>query len=1666
MIVIFCNIKAQLKHILYALLIIAFFLSYTFRARAAEISIFNVNTLNYPIIKASIYPISNSGKSISIQSKEQLGLFENNVEMPIISINCPDEQIGAELSAVLTIDISSSMDASRIDLAKNGAIEWVRLFPTEICETAISIFNHDSYLAHQFSNNKQSLIQSLDYITAWGGTNYNAALIGTPAGAITMLEDAQYKNKSIVLLTDGLSQADEKTIIDLAIDNNIKIYSIIIGMPAPAVLTTISEQTGGLWWDNIAELWEIKNIYRTILMHSLEFEPCEIVWRSNSCDDLIRVSLFADFAPSGAITQYQPPKDKRAILEFEPASHLNFPKVQKDDNYEMNITLIAKNDDIRINSIEPPLRNFTISDYGGEPPPFVIEKNARRTFKVKYSPRDTLFYFGEFNIIGELCNRTSFTASGGQTDSIGNIGQLHIISPNGLERFGILSETNILWSGTSPSDTVIITYSGNGFSWDTISNNAKGNSHRWNIPDRIGDSYLLKITQLSKDINYKNLKIYQTSQSAIRAIAMSKDGKLGISSAGNITARSAESGALLSNIATGQTQVNNLIWDESSVYIARIGEYNNIAVWNYLVPEDAHGFSMNDKRITSAAWSRNGAFLAGSSSEGRLSLWRFPNKAPEHSFRAYDTSITAFALTNNADFAAIASENGMLKLFNTQNGNEAKLIDIYNSQINSLHYSPNDDYLLVGLESSRIEIWNTTFYDLYLRINNLSGAVRKAIFSNNNIHFAVHIGNSIKIYSTEGGKEIAQYTAKSAITDFDWAFDGYRIAVGLQNGEVHIFDIRDLPYRRTIIQEDVSDDYWAIVEPKFKLNKIDFGKITVGQSLDSLFKFAIQNVSAIAFEVDSATISADSQGIFEFRTNPKGYKFNVNEYFPIELRASSQTLGKKTAALNVYSKNRIFSTEIAAEFVQPIILQSDYFIDFGKISIGERSEERAITIENVSSQLIKIDSVVMFGLFSDNFILLSDISFTIEQSSSKQIEFQFAPLQYGKQSIFAKLYYDSHASPIRVNLFGEAIAPEIVKQDTIEIRQILCNGNPIQVPIYLKNIGNGNLIIKDIEFSKYKEIIDFDNSIINKQIIPFDSLYLNISIEPTIIGDYEFTISLLTNIDRNLNVNQEIFVKLTLDSNSIEIEPSILSFDPENEFEEEIKTIFIKNNSLLSLFIDMPIIAHHFEIIGIDANPIAPLSIAEMQVKFNGGVYDSLYLANFTIKDHCNVKQNIYLSAAVGGGIAITSSVTNLLFSRETCDFSEKKQTLELSNIGNKPLIIYNIKIVGDDNFEAEMEDTNPIILPNTSKNIIITQKQGKNDGKDASLIISTNSQNDIGGERVIQIDSKTNIYNIIFALDTINFGELRENISKTERVMLYNTGDLPISFAQLPKGENFEFISIVPKTISVGGSAFANIKFNGGRTDQLYNETLVLTDSCGTEYAVNLIASVSGYPDITITIDSVKAMPGEIIAIPIRIAKIDTSIIGSIREIQTSISFNPNLLFPISPTPLGQIEAGLRTISLSFAPNADYMQPVEYLLMKAMLGDTNNTQLKFGNSQAIADIPIVVEEIDGFFELTGICSTGSLRLISSTGVLELLQNYPNPAKGETIIKFGIIEEGLHRLSIYDYLGKHIITLFEAEMTAGQYQYSLDTKILPLGTYIYLLETPSQKLTRKMQVLR
>ncbi|MCX6146281.1 MAG: T9SS type A sorting domain-containing protein [Candidatus Kapabacteria bacterium] len=307
------------------------------------------------------------------------------------------------------------------------------------------------------------------------------------------------------------------------------------------------------------------------------------------------------------------------------------------------------------------------------------------------------------------------------------------------------------------------------------------------------------------------------------------------------------------------------------------------------------------------------------------------------------------------------------------------------------------------------------------------------------------------------------------------------------------------------------------------------------------------------------------------------------------------------------------------------------------------------------------------------------------------------------------------------------------------------------------------------------------------------------------------------------------------------------------------------------------------------------------------------------------------------------------------------------------------------------------------------------------------------------------------------------------------NVINLDSVFVSIPNTTFFRLTNIKNRIVKPNEGAELSLRFNP-QTIGNQNSTAIFKFN-GNNSPIKIPMIGKGVPSsidtATLKIDPILGKPGDYVNLDFKLVKnSNQNFKNSFTGFKTYLKFNSTLLQPVNGFVSNFVNGKERTIELDLKiPDSklNQIQTNEEILIgsvkfKVGLGNDTISELKIINSQPIGYSKVLINETSSFFKLEGICKDGDVRLFNDSGKLYLDQNYPNPSINNTTIKYEIIEKGNTSLKIYDNTGKIVKILFNESKPAGAYVYSLDTSNFPVGFYFYILNTPTQELSRILEI--
>lgn len=432
-------------------------------------------------MQARFFALDDSGGPQYPKSTE-ISVYENGVRQIIDRITCSDTTASTALSAVLVMDVSTSMRGANLDEAQEGARAWIKGLSMTASECALVSAGDGNHIVQDLTSDTGKLMAAIDALSPRGVMDHNTALLHPVGGGFAAVARGTNK-RVIVLLTDSPTPAlltDE--ILAQAEHLNCTVSVVVLGLPASPALRRIAEQTGGLVVDDVATTDQAIKAYRSILTVMQRPVPCVATWRSSpSCGTADRVVDLLWMGDTSRTTIHLH-SDRKARLEFSP-NHVTMLKPRLGDVVSREILVTARNAAFTVDGIVPSDDAFTMT-----PSRFTLADGESIELTVHYPVRDSTLRNCVFTFDNDVCPQQYFV-SAGHTGRVPSSTTLKLTHPNGGEVFSVGDDIEIRWEGIPAEDSVQIDYStNNGVSWTTLAKKVSGLRYMWRGSSTINDS--------------------------------------------------------------------------------------------------------------------------------------------------------------------------------------------------------------------------------------------------------------------------------------------------------------------------------------------------------------------------------------------------------------------------------------------------------------------------------------------------------------------------------------------------------------------------------------------------------------------------------------------------------------------------------------------------------------------------------------------------------------------------------------------------------------------------------------------------------------------------------------------------------------------------------------------------------------------------------------------------------------------------------------------------------------------------------------------------------------------------------------------------------------------------------------------------------------------------
>ncbi len=955
-----------------AMIITGIVLATTCSLAQRSISLFDIDTTRFPLVTAKFYAFDVLGARVTSFSPADCSIIENGTARTVTRVTCAPNTTPAPISSVLSIDISKSMEENiggsgvrKIDMAKAAAAAWVTAMPLGSSECAVTSFGNLSYLNQDFTTNRQTLLDAIAALSPNGASDFDAAFLRPPGGAIPIAARGSSR-RVVVLITDGVAAGTEGKIIKDALDANVAIYCITLGVEAPEILKRIAEKTGGAWFENVSTVEETQTIYRRILSQSQNLPPCTIEWRSvPACDRVRNVEANLGDGWTSAISYLAP--ESSTPLAVSSSAGLEFGPVPAGSSSQLPVTISARGGDLTVRSISTTDPRFVIMP-PPPPPPFTLASGGSLTLWITFTPTDSSYVYAQLRVVTDGCSETLVHLTGGFLEAHGPP-TLTILRPNGGEFYPTGLDTLITWTGVQPTDAVHLEYStDDGTNWREIAPAATGLQFSWRVPNTPSTKCRVRATHVLPRTTDSSILFSGAHAGGVYAVAFSPDGGSLVTGGDDMKGVlwNARSATTIRTFSGHTDRVRAVAYSADGRWIATGSYDGSVKIWHAPTGVLTRTLTGHTDWVNSVRFSPDGATLVTGSRDGTARIWRISDGAQLKALRAHSASVTDARFNADGTRVATASSDKSAAIWDAASGRLLNVVDA-GAPLWSVAFLPGERRIVTGGDDRSAAVWDIPSGSRIMTLSGHLGAVRSVDVSPDGAWIATASDDATAmLWSTLDGTPARTLLGhRNMVRSIAFSHDGRLVATGSADSTARIWQVD-----RATSNRDITDGRFSIIAPALSgPDTVDFGKVPVNTEAGKLVAF-LRNDAVSPIRVSAIGLRGMDAGEFAIRSGFAPVIIGAADVHAMKFSFTPTSIGLKYATVEIVTLLGTLRRVLRGEGVDARIAATDT-VRLSYLSC-DTHRDTTITITNDGSTPLTISRMDLTGADSLAFQLDPD----------------------------------------------------------------------------------------------------------------------------------------------------------------------------------------------------------------------------------------------------------------------------------------------------------------------------------------------------------------------------------------------------------------------------------------------------------------------------------------------------------------------------------------------------------------------------------------------------------------------------------------------------------------------------------------------------------------------
>jgi hypothetical protein len=390
------------------------------------------------------------------------------------------------------------------------------------------------------------------------------------------------------------------------------------------------------------------------------------------------------------------------------------------------------------------------------------------------------------------------------------------------------------------------------------------------------------------------------------------------------------------------------------------------------------------------------------------------------------------------------------------------------------------------------------------------------------------------------------------------------------------------------------------------------------------------------------------------------------------------------------------------------------------------------------------------------------------------------------------------------------------------------------------------------------------------------------------------------------------------------------------------------------------------------------------------------------------------------------------------------------------PVALSNISIVGDSSFKASMPSKDTLFTSADTASITITYSPLLEMTESAQLRFDDNA----GNKKSVNLKGRGVEAHLHVDTTFIDFGKVKVGSEKIENIKVTDAGNYPLMITKAKLAINSVFnLNNLPQTPI---SPLQTEKFEyvfAPLTDAEYFDTVTITADAPEKERTVVLRGEGTYGNIIYSVGDVTLNVGDIVDVPISIARIDFPS-SAIDSFTFTLHYDPTVLFVHTVLTENTLSNGMM-MTIERIPKDSLIRVHGFgkrlsntpgilfnLKTEALLGPIDTTRVVVVSSSPKHDSP---QAAQGLYT---VADCGKYRTnIHYKGPYSLSAPKPNPVTSTLSLSYELGLDGFVSIDIVDELGVVVKRVLAQSQNRGKHNLVVNVNDLPSGMYTYVLQS-------------